>query len=968
MSFGFSVGDFIAVFELANRVRKEFVDAPSQFKAISDDCRDVLGDLKKTLNKYSELKSSYVGAGSRAKRIWKRLKWEPDDIKELRSRIIVNVTLWNAFREKIDSQISVAIKAGVDQLLERQDGEESRKEYNAVLDWITLVNYGPQHNDFINRRHAETGKWLLESLEFKEWTETGNTLFCPGMPGAGKTILTSVVVDELNTRFRNDKSIAIAYLYCNFRQQHEQRAEDLLASLLKQLIQRQRSIPSSVQTLYKSHRWENKELSFDEIVTSLKSVAATTFSRVFVIVDALDECQVSDNGRTKFLDTILSLQAECQTSINIFATSRFIPEIKERFTDAIQREIVAHTEDNQGLQDEIKDKIANAVDGMFLLAKLYLDALKGKKSAKAIRNALAGLSTGFQSYDETYDKAYEDAMERIKGQIKDEKELAMQVIYWITCARTPLTTSQLEVALAIERGSSKLDASNICPVEDMVSVCAGLVTIDEESGIIRLVHYTTQQYFKRTQGKWFPQIESDIAAVCCTYLSFDEFGSGKTNQLIRREEENVLYRYAAYNWGFHAGEASMLIPEVAMFLEKQAQVEAASQSQLYSLLNFKLPQPQKMTGLHLAAYFGLEKAAKFLAGRQAQDLKDSNNRTPLSYAAENGHKAVVRLLLATDGIDPSSQSFYLMATPLYFAAGKGHETVVRLLLAQKGVDPESTDRLGRSAMSVTTKNGHEAVVRLLLATDGVDPSSKDLRLGATPLYFAAEKGHETVVRLLLAQKGVDPESEDFYGQSAKSLAVQYGHWPIVELLLKVDGVKVSEGGRRDRTTTLAYPVTNGHIPIFNLLLARCAQDGINPDTRGWNDGFTPLHIAAFNGNEEVVKLLLAQKGVNVNSLSNNVEAPFVVAADRGVDEFLKRPLFAPEGIYPDLNGTIFKRTVLQTSAERGHEGVVRLLLAHKGVNPDVYGGEESALSLATKKGHMGIVRLLQAHKSVLWVK
>jgi hypothetical protein len=37
MSFGFSVGDFIAAIKLANRIRKEFVDAPSQFKAISDE-------------------------------------------------------------------------------------------------------------------------------------------------------------------------------------------------------------------------------------------------------------------------------------------------------------------------------------------------------------------------------------------------------------------------------------------------------------------------------------------------------------------------------------------------------------------------------------------------------------------------------------------------------------------------------------------------------------------------------------------------------------------------------------------------------------------------------------------------------------------------------------------------------------------------------------------------------------------
>lgn len=37
MSFGFSLGDFIEAIKLANRVRKEFVGAPSQFKAISDE-------------------------------------------------------------------------------------------------------------------------------------------------------------------------------------------------------------------------------------------------------------------------------------------------------------------------------------------------------------------------------------------------------------------------------------------------------------------------------------------------------------------------------------------------------------------------------------------------------------------------------------------------------------------------------------------------------------------------------------------------------------------------------------------------------------------------------------------------------------------------------------------------------------------------------------------------------------------
>jgi hypothetical protein len=38
MGFGFSVGDFLAAIELANKTRKEFVNAPNRFKAISDEC------------------------------------------------------------------------------------------------------------------------------------------------------------------------------------------------------------------------------------------------------------------------------------------------------------------------------------------------------------------------------------------------------------------------------------------------------------------------------------------------------------------------------------------------------------------------------------------------------------------------------------------------------------------------------------------------------------------------------------------------------------------------------------------------------------------------------------------------------------------------------------------------------------------------------------------------------------------
>jgi len=96
------------------------------------------------------------------------------------------------------------------------------------------------------------------------------------------------------------------------------------------------------------------------------------------------------------------------------------------------------------------------------------------------------------------DQAYEHAMERINGQKSGFRLLAKKVLSWIICAKRPLTTLELQHALAVNIGDPELDKENIREIEDMASVCAGLVTIDEESKIIRLVHYTTQEYFERT--------------------------------------------------------------------------------------------------------------------------------------------------------------------------------------------------------------------------------------------------------------------------------------------------------------------------------------------------------------------------------------------------------------------------------------------------------------------------------------
>ncbi|RYP78487.1 hypothetical protein DL771_000440 [Monosporascus sp. 5C6A] len=99
-----------------------------------------------------------------------------------------------------------------------------------------------------------------------------------------------------------------------------------------------------------------------------------------------------------------------------------------------------------------------------------------------------------------------------------------------------------------------------------------------------------------------------------------------------------------------------------------------------------------------------------------------------------GHAAVVKLLLAKDGIDQNSKDSD-GRTSLSWAAGNGHAAVVKLLLAKDGIDPNSKDSDGRTSLLWAAKNGDAAVVKLLLAKDGIDPNSKDSD-GRTPLWWA----------------------------------------------------------------------------------------------------------------------------------------------------------------------------------------------------------------------------------------
>jgi hypothetical protein len=138
----------------------------------------------------------------------------------------------------------------------------------------------------------------------------------------------SIVVNHLQTTFRENNAIGIAFVYCNYKEQAQQTVSNLIANLLKQMVQRRRDISDNMRSFYHHHQCEDNRPTLDEITGALNS-EIQTYSKVFLIVDALDECREDDGTREKLLKVLRSLDG----NVNLMVTSRDLPPIARSFEE-----------------------------------------------------------------------------------------------------------------------------------------------------------------------------------------------------------------------------------------------------------------------------------------------------------------------------------------------------------------------------------------------------------------------------------------------------------------------------------------------------------------------------------------------------------------------------------------------------------------------------------------------------------
>jgi ankyrin repeat protein len=625
----------------------------------------------------------------------------------------------------------------------------------------------------------------------------------------------------------------------------------------------------------------------------------------------------------------------------------------------------------------------------FLLAQLHLDSLAKKLTRREVRTALGSLP---KELDEVYDQA----MQRIKNQDENQAALAHKVLYWISCSLRPLTLAEMQHALAVEPGDEDLDKDGIHDKELMISVCAGLVTVDEESNQIRLVHYTTQSYIERIRMLQFPEAPSTMAKTCLTYLAFNPF----TNNYSRSEEEHRIrldkypfLGYAANYWGDHTRHGTdddvhgltlkFLSNPVGMLNAIQAVDRARSDLAWYSY-GSRVPN---LTRLHIVVSFGLVDIAQNLLAEGADvDARTDRGITPLHLAAKAGRTQMVHLLLqagAKVSRDYSAPETPIdRKTPLHMAAKAGHTPVVQLLIdAGADCNEPTVPTVGyeKSPLHLAAVRGHIDVARVLLSkganvnqkdayVDRLPGSNKDQIRGKTPLNGAVEQGHEALVRLLL-DNGADISATHEAGRTALHQSACAGHVNLVGLLIR-RGIDVSTKDTFGRTA-LHYAANKGQADIVRILLEHNA-DVLAEDTIG----NTAVHEAARLECESVLRILLERIGKG-NETERWIATPRLRRAVEQADEdevrFSLRKGADPNAVTKGGNSLLHNGDIpfaddipcLHIAVVRENAKVLQLLLANgASVNrKESRGG--TALHWAAKRGYnAGIQVLLNHHANI----
>ncbi|KAH6909852.1 hypothetical protein BKA70DRAFT_1102023 [Coprinopsis sp. MPI-PUGE-AT-0042] len=370
-----------------------------------------------------------------------------------------------------------------------------RVDITAILGAIR--NLRKIHMDILSKATPGTGVWWLKTAKFLIWLDPNGDikiLWGTGIPGAGKTVLASIVIRDLEARAEAAGGrICVCYVYLRYSDRGDLTVRNVLEILVKQTVERHPNCAVLAEQAYARHFREQTQPSEGELLQLLHQFTETA-EVSFYILDALDEAPEKLQ-----LDLVRKLAS---LNIRLFITSRPLKAVEARVPSAYSFPIVAQGEDldlhiaqeiarspdlqnlleraGPSLREQIVSSIKKNCGGMFLHASLQMDTLCECINAQDVMQTL-------EAFPSRIEDVYIQTWHRILGQKQKQVLIAKALLVWVLSASRPMTIEELERAVATSPDTYKFEPNRVVPGATLMSLCRGLVTFEEESRLVRLV-------------------------------------------------------------------------------------------------------------------------------------------------------------------------------------------------------------------------------------------------------------------------------------------------------------------------------------------------------------------------------------------------------------------------------------------------------------------------------------------------
>ncbi|GAP89886.1 putative ankyrin repeat protein [Rosellinia necatrix] len=479
-------------------------------------------------------------------------------------------------RQEETSQRLGGIEDGVKKIIETDTKIFIDRQRREVLNFFgKFVNPWDEFERVQQLRHPMTGLWLTESTEFKDWIGMpGSRRWISGIPGAGKSVLAGLIIQECLKLSSVNVRKATTYFFCTYRDQATHSARNLISSLASQLA---RQDEEAFQILEEDHQelYSQKPLaaepSLGRLLKSFERMCRL-FDQVFVIVDGLDEC---DND--EILLTLLQLSLnKCSGSISMMLLGRDVVHIRDRLaSDFNHTEVEAHTDDiqlyvlaelegriqskklrlrSQDLKDDIIAKLVHGAKGMFRWVSCQLDYLGELLTDRERRDALSELPP-------TLPATYERILMKADQSSASVRKLVQKTLLLIRANFCYL--SYLLEALPIREDSDTLSTDDLVSEYDIMLNCSSLIRRSADGQKLEFSHFTVQEFLdgidptNTTLGFYHtssPRAGNTLSQTCLRYLMLSDHAQKPRADMeyiesIRvRARTRPLYRYCSIKW------------------------------------------------------------------------------------------------------------------------------------------------------------------------------------------------------------------------------------------------------------------------------------------------------------------------------------------------------------------------------------------------------------------------------------